>query len=598
MILSTLFAAVFLAQAAGNPAAARADAPLVILSDTGATRDGLPVVTVHPEPARHAAVLTRGYSRRVLRLYALVQRFVRPDAAPQPAYLVLSDNQGGFPRFGMFLDRPLPEAAYIDLHRRSDLSGRAGAMDQIFPHELLHVIVRDLAGDPAEGHATQVHAIGVRTDRVTAFNEGFAEHGQVMAIDDPDAVPETRAVATDMATRAWAFDNLAGYRRALTARWSLAPKHRMTFPFWFSQSEQVLRYHAVRENLFAREPDVPQRLFDDRGAYRAYLLENVLPGSAGAAPKSAARMLATEGVVSVLFYRIVTSATIQQRYREPEFYAGFGAMRDDVDPLDNAYLKVFASIREGGYDTLRVVRALQTQFPDDAASVERIVRETLLDQPFPSAEELWMKNERFRAGRSLFDQFRGAPAVQAFDLNACSAADLAAVSGLEPAVAAAILHSGPFHDVEDLRRVAGVTDAVLATFHEMRRAMISPPLKGTDREGGFSFRAILMPYAWRALYVWIGCALVAGALYRAARRVRWWRLPLNGPAAALVGLLAGWTVDPGTGVWAFAAPVVVFGLPGALIRLWRTRSPREAALVIGAWAAAALPAALAVMPIG
>src|SRR4029079_1036090 len=118
-----------------------------------------------------------------------------------------TDNQGGFPRKGFVMNGLVQaDVAYIDLHRRSTLSGRYGAMDQIFPHELLHIVVATLAGEAPEGEANQVHAVGVTTDRVTAFNEGFAEHAQVMAIDDDDAVPETRALRDDAEGRARAFE--------------------------------------------------------------------------------------------------------------------------------------------------------------------------------------------------------------------------------------------------------------------------------------------------------------------------------------------------------------------------------------------------------
>ena len=49
---------------------------------------------------------------------------------------------------------------------------------------------------------------------------------------------------------------------------------------------------------------------------------------------------------------------------------------------------------------------------------------------------------------------------------------------------------------------------------------------------------------------------------------------------------------------ALFVPVVMFGVPGALVRTIRTRSGREAFIVLAAWTAAALPAWLAVTPIG
>jgi hypothetical protein len=147
--------------------AAAAPPPLlVILEPTGKTRDGLPVLTRHRDGARVEAVLARGFSGRLLRLYALEQEFLSraTGRTPEPAYLLLSDRQGGFPQFGFYLDGvKKADVGWVDLHRTSTLSGRFGAMDQIFPHELLHVIVHQLAGEPRESGANQMHALTVLT---------------------------------------------------------------------------------------------------------------------------------------------------------------------------------------------------------------------------------------------------------------------------------------------------------------------------------------------------------------------------------------------------------------------------------------------------
>ena len=147
-----------------------------------------------------------------------------------------------------------------------------------------------------------------------------------------------------------------------------------------------------------------------------------------------------------------------------------------------------------------------------------------------------------------------------------------------------------------------MTAPVVAAFQEMKRAMDAPPPPGTSAEGGLSFGNIIKPYAWRALFAWLGAALVGSLLYRRARRVAWWHAALNGIAVALVGLIAAWTVDSGNALIVLlipvAVPLIVFGVPGALIRGWRSHSAREGAVVLGAWALAALPAALVVRPLG
>jgi hypothetical protein len=160
------------------------------------------------------------------------------------------------------------------------------------------------------------------------------------------------------------------------------------------------------------------------------------------------------------------------------------------------------------------------------------------------------------------------------------------------------MRAAPFASIDDLRRVEGMPAAVVARFEEMRRAILNPPTAGTEEEGKLTFRAVLMPYVWRAVAVWVVCALIGGLLYGRVRKLKSWRVALNGIAAALAALLVGWTLDPGIGLVALAAPVALFGLPGAMIRGARTRSWREGLAVLGAWAAAGVAAAIAVTPIG
>jgi hypothetical protein len=42
---------------------------------------------------------------------------------------------------------------------------------------------------------------------------------------------------------------------------------------------------------------------------------------------------------------------------------------------------------------------------------------------------------------------------------------------------------------------------------------------------------------------------------------------------------------------------VLLGLPAAVVRYWRSQSVRQAALVVGAWLLAALPAFVALTPL-
>jgi len=613
LLWALLAAAPLMGQADARPAAR---IPLlVVLQDTGETREGLPVLEERPDAATYLAVLTRGFSGRMLRLFRYEQQWLAAaDGRPvEPAYLLLSSQQGGFPRFGFWLGTERKaDAGYVDLHRQQRLTGRFGAMDQIFPHELTHVIVRQLAGDPPSGGANQVHAVGVRTDPRLAFDEGFAEHVQILAVDDPGAAPETAALASDQRKLVQAEMAYETYRRALTARWSPLPPARVGFLFWFPQTEQVSRYHLVKENRFARQPVIPARLLERDDPYAAYLIDNTVPGGPDDPFRPTSRLLSTEGVVASLFWRWATSEALQSSYREPEFYEPFGVVAESVDPFDNVYLKLFAVLAGGrAHDTQTVIREYVAAFPDEAAVVDRLVRAVGLDLLAAPVPEIWMQNDLFRTGTSLFDQYRGLPRAHTFDLNAAAIVDLMSVDGVRRPLAEAILAAAPFASLSELDRVPGVTSELRQRFDAMARAAERAAAgSAEDSVAELGIAGLLTPLGYRVA-PWLLLSVLASAwLYARMRTVSRARALANGFSAASIGLLATWVFTAaldvrGEGlVGGLAAillaspaatpflPLWLFGLPGAAWQLAWQRSTGSAARVLAAWATACLPAYL------
>jgi hypothetical protein len=461
-VRKTLLAVAMAWTATAGLAAAEPRPHLVLLGPTGQTRDGLPVLTRRADAVHVGEALTRGFSGRLLRLYALEQEFLRQAAGhqPEPAYLLLSDRQGGFPEFGFYLDgERKADAGWVDLHRSGRVWGRFGAMDQVFPHELLHVIVHQLAGEPRESGGNQVHAIGVRTDPVTAFTEGFAEHVQILAVDDADALPETRALATDSGRWRSAEALFAGYGRDLAAWWPFVLPSQIRVPLWFSQSEQVLRYHAVKANRFAREAALPESLLARQDKYAAYLFQNTAVPEAAGPPKPAAVMLSTEGVVSHLFWRFVTDRALQSRYLDDRTLGRFGTKASEVTPLENVYLKLFLALHAGRPSTTaELLRAYVRLFPDDAPDAARLVREALLGQDLPEGPEIWLANDGLMTGTSLFDQYRALPRAHTFDVNAATLLDWLSVPGVTRDAARRLVARTPYRRIEDLLAAPELTD--------------------------------------------------------------------------------------------------------------------------------------------
>jgi hypothetical protein len=569
---------------------------LVLLSPSGMTRNGLPVLE-RRAPDDVSRVLARGCSGRLLRLYALEQEYLRREtgAAPEPAYLLLSTQQGGFPRFGFVLDGVAkPEAGYVDLHQRSSLSGRFGAMDQIFPHELLHVMARQMAGEPRESGANQVHAVGVRTDPVIAFQEGFAEHVQILCVDDPDADAATRALREDVGAFARAEAEFGQYGRSVGRRWALGSASELRFLLWFSSAEQVMRYHAVKANRFARQARIPDRLLRRSDKYAAYLHQSVVPGGPDDPLKPAGVLLATEGVIAHLFWRWVTDPVLQQRYRDGDFYGRFGTNAAVVDPLDNAYLKIFHALRAGrAGDTVAFLRSYVREFPDEADRVAQLVEEALGGQGVPDAPELFLANPSLQTGTSLFDQFRALPRTHTFDANAATTLDWLAVPGVSAADAERLVHHSPYRDLAALQAAAG-NPGLAAQIVSMGGGM-AEVRRAAESETSLSLSAVVRAYLWR-LAAYLAAGALAGAwLARHVGPMGWgWAVPCGVAAAAVVFGLT-WVVT-GPAWLPLAAPVIAGGLPAAAWRAWRRRGWRSVVLAAVAWLAAALPAAALAQP--
>jgi len=370
----------------------------------------------------------------------------------------------------------------------------------------------------------------------------------------------------------------------------------MSFVLWFGQTEQALRYHGVKANLFAHGPALPERLLLGRDLYRAYLLDNILPGSPEDPIKPPARLFAGEGFVSALFWRWSESEALRGRYREPTFYEAFGTTPDAVDPLDNVYLKLFAALAAGRpHDAPALVRAYVETFPDEAEAVGAVLVASGAGWPLVMPPEIWLANDSFHAGTTLYDQFRAFPRRHTFDVNAGSLVDLLAVEGMTRATAEAILGTAPFGSLEDLRAVPGVTPELYERFEAMAGTMSKMRAGDIEESVSLDIMGLLMQYIYRAGAWILVCALASALLYRSVRRLRWLRLGSNGLAAAAVGLLVTWVMAAGP--WAAFLPLALFGLPGAAWPLLRSRPDARPARVLAAWALACLPALLITQPL-
>jgi hypothetical protein len=172
--------------------------------------------------------------------------------------------------------------AYIDLvvDRQSI---EEGSFEELFAHELAHVILRRLLPKYPAGLARNAHSSLAITDYPTAFDEGFAIHFQGLA---RHLTENGKLKATDVGLDFKPF-----------------------LPYWQSNVDRSLRIRGMRDNLFVQQQlPVALQVSDATSLFDLTHFKN------------GQQMLASEGVIATLFYHLQlrtpdTPAKLAERYK-------------------------------------------------------------------------------------------------------------------------------------------------------------------------------------------------------------------------------------------------------------------------------------------
>ncbi|MGD0222016.1 MAG: helix-hairpin-helix domain-containing protein [Terriglobia bacterium] len=442
---------------------------------------------------------------------------MRP-ASFAPLYLLLSNEEGGFARYGFWLEQPngtrgLVMAGYVDLVVRQQ-SVDSGDFEEIFCHELGHLILRSLLGDLSHGPSRKMHQSMTVTDYPTAFDEGYAEHFQPLARDGTKN-PTLRKIQSGTGTMD--LDLL-----------------------WLSSLDTQLRSDGVKRNLFVHRKGLPQvNGGQDTDLYHVFLNEETSTQFLPGAFKNAQEMMASEGVIATLFYRLVNRESLRNRYREPAFYsqflgadAGKGAdPQKNISAYENVNLKIFAAMRQiapqagdfGRPLAIVLMDAYAKLFPEEAKTAYDLFLATtygvtasqetaaaferaavagqvgdidsfrqdsraafsLLDQltsrvakgdlPLDAnlGPELWLLNEDFKIAPAVWEHERTLPL--SINLNTASEAELMTLPDVDRALAARMVASrhsrGYFHSLDEVGLIEGVSPALLQSMNEMADKM-------------------------------------------------------------------------------------------------------------------------------
>ena len=262
-------------------------------------------------------VLELGVISREIAIARCVQSEAEADCRARldhPALFVVM-NGGNRPRQGLAIvgaegTELLPETWYVEVDPR-----RAATL---IPHEYGHAMMFTLlAAEPPEHPPSLPHTTGAITDDVTAFSEGWGIHFETLAGDRPELGPTRARLHRDQFPVAGPIaqgDSLFEAKDLLN----------------YAQSYR--RHAAVKENRFACLPRVRPELALSGDPSAEELLARWSDTTVDPARlRSLEQMVASEGLVAALFYRLATAGspaassrtTGERPLPDPARYAAF-----------------------------------------------------------------------------------------------------------------------------------------------------------------------------------------------------------------------------------------------------------------------------------
>lgn len=457
--------------------------PLVrIMKETGEYQDQLPVMEVLPDHDTLCVSIQQNirnsFMLRCLELYRLCQCYLVSEGhlhQIEPAYLALTDHQGGYAKQGFILRTPdgsvpKPDAPYVDLTVQAATGDIYGLMSvtQLFPHEMAHVMYRLLSQEDSLhdiSRSVDMHYFSVTTDYPTAFNEGFAEHMENAAryYEENDSIRS--AIEEDVhRIEKTSIHAIGGFTRDFIYPFRLG-FYKASMINWYQKFEDYKRAeYALSGNIKYKNKSLSLRDPEDRLSFR----------NAGIVGEGSFRNIvqfhATEGAISAFFTALSLSDQKKAGDLDSIFYGICEAGMEDPDPLHIQFLKYFHVLhryvvrnnsRESQFSDF--IRGYLESFPEDREEVLRIYYQLTGQDFVPELPaSLWLMVRDHPHRLLVLDPFGAIKApLYTFNLNAAEADDLLTIRDLSVKEAEAIIDyrnsRGYFESLEDLGDVPGLS---------------------------------------------------------------------------------------------------------------------------------------------
>jgi len=434
--------------------------------------------------------IERSFVSDLMELYFLAQSYLYNLGATdgiQPAYLALTENQGGYARKGFYLKRGevrlnKVNTPYVDITTGAATAGLAKLMSfsQLYPHEMAHVMFHMLSPEDStqsNTYSVDMHFFSLVTDYSTAFNEGFAEHMENLSrlmeanaeiksgiLKDIETIEKTSIQAINGFERDLKYPIRVGYYKASMLN-------------WYQKYEDYKRHvHALNGDIRYKNSTIQTFRVEDQLTYRNSGVKVNMDEF-----RNMVQVHSTEGVISSFFTYLSTS-DLANNYQDISFYKNFIIDSTNLNqspeklftPLQNQFMKYFHVLHNfvvannsSGSQLDDFIAGYLLSFPADSAELCSIFKkttgQTYTDVLPPS---IWLMVEDYNHRLLTFDPY-GAITVPlyTFNLNAAGAEDLQTFKGLSRSDAEKIItyrdRIGFFSDLDQLKSVPGIQSELI-----------------------------------------------------------------------------------------------------------------------------------------
>ena len=165
---------------------AKESSNVIMLKATNETKDGLPVYEEQGDDKIFMDIYNKSFIKKSVRIYGQAQQY---SDLKDDIYVVFRKNSGCYARIGFYLKKngklyDKRKSPYIELStgQLKENYDSLESITQIFPHEMGHILYEITAGyKNINQNAVDMHYSNIITEYNTAFNEGFAEHFEVIS---------------------------------------------------------------------------------------------------------------------------------------------------------------------------------------------------------------------------------------------------------------------------------------------------------------------------------------------------------------------------------------------------------------------------------